>query len=59
MVGQPPLTAGPLQGVTVDLATLVREFLEFLGWDTHTAVPSAASLRKLGMGFLVGDFHGR
>jgi aldehyde:ferredoxin oxidoreductase len=57
MIGDPPLTKGPLKGVTVDLTTLVRDFLEYLGWDTQTAVPSAESLRKLGMGFVVDDLH--
>lgn len=55
LVGEPPLTAGPLEGVTVDYKSLNREFLELLGWDIHTTVPSEESLRALGMGFLVDD----
>ncbi len=57
MVGEPPLAEGPLKGVTVDLKALVREFLVELGWDTEAAVPSAESLRKLGMEFLIRDLH--
>ncbi len=55
IVGEPPMTEGPLEGVTVDYETLNREFLELLGWDTNTTVPSEESLRALGMEFLVND----
>jgi aldehyde:ferredoxin oxidoreductase len=55
IVGEPPLTEGNVRGVTVDYKTLIREFLEFTGWDTHTTVPSEESLRNLGMEFLIDD----
>jgi aldehyde:ferredoxin oxidoreductase len=55
IVGEPPLTEGNVKGVTVDHKTLIREFLEFTGWDAHTTVPSEKSLRDLGMEFLIND----
>jgi len=55
IVGEPPLTEGNVRGVTVDYKNLIREFLEFTGWDTHTTVPSEESLRDLGMEFLIDD----
>jgi aldehyde:ferredoxin oxidoreductase len=55
LVGEPPITVGNVRGVTVDYRTMVREFLEHVGWDTQTTVPSEESLRELGMEFLIGD----
>lgn len=58
MVGQPPLKEGNVKGVTVDIQSLNREFMQQLGWDTHTTIPSEARLRQLGMGFAVKDRGG-
>jgi len=55
IIGEPPLTEGNVQGVRVDYRTMLREFLEYVGWDPQTTVPSEESLRKLGMDFLVED----
>jgi aldehyde:ferredoxin oxidoreductase len=55
LVGEPPLRAGNLKGVTVDYRRLIGEFLELVGWDAHTTVPGEKSLRRLGMDFLVED----
>lgn len=55
MIGTPPLQEGNVKGVTVDLQSLNREFMQQLGWDTHTTIPSEARLRDLGMGFAVKD----
>jgi aldehyde:ferredoxin oxidoreductase len=49
MVGQPPQDTGPLAGVTVDYRTQIREYLEAVGWDARTTVPSAEALRALGL----------
>jgi aldehyde:ferredoxin oxidoreductase len=57
IVGEPPLKAGNVKDVTVDYRRLAREFLERLGWDARTTVPSEASLQKLGMGFLLNDMR--
>jgi aldehyde:ferredoxin oxidoreductase len=55
LVGEPPITVGNVRGVTVDYRTMLCEFLEHIGWDTRTTVPSEESLRMLGMEFLIGD----
>ena len=31
------------------------EYLEFVGWDVNSTIPSDDSLRKLGMEFLIED----
>jgi aldehyde:ferredoxin oxidoreductase len=55
LVGDPPLTAGNVRDVTVDHRTLAAEFLDRLGWDRRTTVPTPACLARLGMGFLAAD----
>jgi aldehyde:ferredoxin oxidoreductase len=55
MIGDPPFEEGPIKGVKVDHETLTTEFLEYLGWDVETTVPSGDSLDKLDMKFLAGD----
>jgi aldehyde:ferredoxin oxidoreductase len=57
LVGDPPLTQGNVRDITVDHRTLAAEFLARLGWDARTAVPTAASLERLGMGFLAKDMN--
>jgi len=54
-VGEPPLTEGNVQGMTVDYRTLTREYLERCGWDVYTTIPSEQALRDLGMEFLIAD----
>jgi aldehyde:ferredoxin oxidoreductase len=58
LIGEPPLKAGNLKGVTVDYRRLIGEFLELVGWDAQTSVPGEESLGKLGMDFLVEDMAG-
>ncbi|MBN1582667.1 MAG: aldehyde ferredoxin oxidoreductase family protein [Anaerolineae bacterium] len=55
LVGEPPLSEGNVKGVTVDHRTLNREYLERCGWDVRTTIPSEASLKALGMDFLIAD----
>lgn len=57
VVGDPPQTTGPLEGRTVDYKTMVREYLEYIGWDPVTAVPRKEKLEELGLGDLVPMFH--
>jgi aldehyde:ferredoxin oxidoreductase len=58
MIGDPPLDAGRLKGITIDHETMIREFLEFVDWDSRTSVPSEESLRRLGMEFVLDDLPG-
>ena len=55
LIGSPPLESGPLAGVTVDLDTQVREYLEAMGWDTQTGAPTEATLRRLGLDFVADE----
>jgi aldehyde:ferredoxin oxidoreductase len=57
IVGEPPLKEGNVRDITVDYRTLAREFLERLGWDTRSAVPSEESLKALGMQFLAAEMR--
>jgi aldehyde:ferredoxin oxidoreductase len=47
--GEPPLSSGPLKGVTLNMSDLSREFYEELGWDPQTAVPRKEVLERLGL----------
>ena len=57
MIGSPPLESGPLAGVTVDVDTQVREYLEAMGWDTRTGAPTRDTLVKLGLDFVAADLY--
>ncbi len=47
--GNPPLAAGPLKGITIDIDTMVKEYLELMDWDPATTVPSQKRLKELGL----------
>lgn len=47
-VGEPPLEAGPLKGVTVDHKKLAESFFDAIGWDKKTLAPTRKSLEELG-----------
>ncbi len=49
IIGDPPQTAGPLEGVTVDVDTMRKEWFEEAGWDPETSVPSRDKLESLGL----------
>jgi aldehyde:ferredoxin oxidoreductase len=55
MVGEPPLQQGRVKGITVDYQTMRRELLDYLGWDSHSTIPSEKSLRQLGMEWLLEE----
>lgn len=57
IVGEPPLREGNVKDITVDYRTLAKEFLERLGWDDRTTVPSARCLNELGMPFLAAEME--
>ena len=58
LIGSPPLEAGPLKGVTIDIDTQVKDYLAAMGWDTETGVPKKETLEELGLDFVVADLHG-
>ena len=47
-IGKPPLTAGPLKGVTVDNELLGDNFFSAMGWDVETGVPTKEFLEEVG-----------
>jgi aldehyde:ferredoxin oxidoreductase len=57
MIGSPPLESGPLAGVTVDVQTQLREYLEVIGWDTRTGAPTKETLIRLGLDFVAADLY--
>jgi len=47
-VGKPAMTAGPLEGITVDNEKLADNFFNELGWDLETTMPPRDFIEKLG-----------
>ena len=58
LTGNPPLQAGNLKGVTLDVDTMVQEYCQAMRWNTETARPEARRLRELGLDFLIPDVAG-
>jgi len=56
MIGNPPLKAGPLKDITIDLKTLTGEYCEKMGWDPKTGKPSEKKLKELGLEKISKDF---
>lgn len=52
-LGKPPLTKGPLTGVTLDDDLMIRDYLREMDWDTETTEPSTRKLRELGLDGLI------
>ena len=50
-----PLSEGPAQGHVVDLDPLLDAYYEFRGWDKTTGRPTAAKLKELGLGDIIGE----
>jgi aldehyde:ferredoxin oxidoreductase len=57
MIGRPPLERGPLKDVSVDIETMVKEYLELLDWDPATMVPSQNKLQSLGLNEVASDLR--
>jgi len=47
--GAPALEAGPLKGVTLDENKLIGDFLDEMGWDKNTGIPTKETLESLGL----------
>lgn len=46
-LGRPPLSKGPLKGVTIDMEGLEEEFFKAVGWDPVTGAPDRDRMREL------------
>ena len=57
MIGSPPPESGPLAGVTVDVETQLRDYLDVMGWDPRTGAPAKETLMKLGLDFVAADLY--
>lgn len=57
MIGVPPQTAGPLEGVTIDLKTQNEDYLSAMGWDSKTGIPTRERLVALGLSDVADDLH--
>ena len=55
VLGNPPLPSGPTANVTLDNDTQVRDYLEAMGWDPQTGVPTTETLERLGLDFVAKD----
>ncbi len=53
MAGDPPLTNGPLKGVTLQNDEMVRLHWEGFGWDRQSGVPAEETQETLGIGALL------
>jgi aldehyde:ferredoxin oxidoreductase len=47
-VGEPPQAEGPLKGIAVDQKKLAEQFIESMGWDEETMLPTRESLEEQG-----------
>lgn len=48
-VGTPPLAAGPLKGVSLNMDALEKGFCAFTGWDSVSGGPTKQKLAELGI----------
>ncbi|MBI4284304.1 MAG: aldehyde ferredoxin oxidoreductase family protein [Chloroflexi bacterium] len=47
--GIPPKTEGPLQGITIDIDTLAKDYRKGMGWDPDTGRPTNTTIAELGL----------
>ena len=51
--GNPPLTHGPLKGVTINMERLQEEFFKIVGWSYAGGGPTPEKLNALGIDSLL------
>ncbi len=49
--GKPPLQEGPLEGVTLDMEAMIRDYHRAMGFDEQSGVPGDELLESLGLTF--------
>lgn len=57
-VGVPPMQKGPLKGIMVAERQLQDDWLDGMGWDRQTGIPTASKLRELDLGEVADEIHG-
>jgi aldehyde:ferredoxin oxidoreductase len=53
-LGKPPLSKGPLKGVTIDMETLQKKYFEIVGWEYPDGYPTQAKMKELSLETLFG-----
>ena len=56
-LGSPPLQSGPLEGVTVDNDAQIGDYLQAIGWDLQTGIPTRETLLRLGLDFVAAELY--
>jgi aldehyde:ferredoxin oxidoreductase len=56
--GNPPLSYGPLKGITLDRDRLNQDFLRAMEWDEKTSAPTKKKLESLGLQKIAQDLYG-
>jgi aldehyde:ferredoxin oxidoreductase len=57
--GEPPLTEGPLKGITIDYKLMAAQFCENVGWDKESMIPTRESLAETGgLEDVIKDIYG-
>ncbi|MFV1964713.1 MAG: aldehyde ferredoxin oxidoreductase family protein [Pirellulaceae bacterium] len=56
-IGNPPLKEGPTADTTVNLDAQVCDYLQAMGWDQQSGVPTPETLTKLDLDFVIDDLH--
>jgi aldehyde:ferredoxin oxidoreductase len=56
--GYPPLQEGPTAGISVDMLTMRREYLEAMAWAEDTAKPTREKLLELGLDDVARELWG-
>ncbi|MDY7031338.1 MAG: aldehyde ferredoxin oxidoreductase family protein [Thermodesulfobacteriota bacterium] len=49
IVGDPPLSDGPLKGVTIDIEKLKSNYFKEMGWDYDSGIPSDQELKDISL----------
>jgi aldehyde:ferredoxin oxidoreductase len=58
--GEPPLTEGPLKGITIDIKEQISQFCDAIGWDKKTLKPTRESLEEIGgLEEVIEDLYGK
>lgn len=55
--GAPPLSGGPLGGVTLDLDSLALSYYRAMHWDPATGLPDKSHLQELGLSEVIQELY--
>ncbi len=55
--GNPPLEAGPMRGIKLDIKSLQDDFLSSMDWDVNTGAPTKVKLNDLGLDYIANEIY--